>query len=186
MKIKYLVIPIWTALLMAGCQHTKPVEVYEEFEHNISINTTPEGALVYRDDQYYGTTPYNFRIRDRVVYDTPLQLTIFKPGYVPVEMSLPGSPRQDLDFTLIESNKYLYNLLARRNIRFTERTNMDSIMMEPSNRPMSDNSAFILRDPNTDKEIRFRVIRMTNRYVWLETDDGQNVVYPIIKIDDRR
>lgn len=172
------------AVTLTGCQTVK-MPVVEDFDRNVTINSQPEGALVYKNGNYFGTTPYTYSISEGFKGDS-VDLTFFKPGYIPVELKFNETPKQDIEFNLMKSNRYLYKLLVDKKIRFTDRTNMNHVMMEPSNRPMAEGSAFIIRDENTDKDIRFRVISINKKYIWLETDDGSNLVYPIIAIKDER
>jgi PEGA domain len=81
-SIKKSVILLTTTSLIAGCSSTT------------MIHSTPEGARLYIDGVYAGTTPYKYSDMKIVGSKTPLELKM--DGYQPIETHLSKSEKPDI------------------------------------------------------------------------------------------
>ena len=81
-KMKQSIVLCTISLLVAGCTSTTV------------IHSRPEGAKVYEDNVYVGTTPYTQKDTKIVGTKTPLRLTM--EGYEPFETHLCKDEKPDV------------------------------------------------------------------------------------------
>jgi PEGA domain len=169
-------------MLGSGCSTTGVKTTQkEDTGYGIRVNSTPTDAAIYLDNDYQGVTPLTVGLKEETQ-----TLTLFKPGYAPVETQVQRAKNQSFDYTLIPVNRYLYDLINSKGIRFVKRSNLNDVRIEPSNRTIGVNYAFYMKDDGTGKVLRLRIAKLAAKYVLLETEDGTSVVMPILYIEDNR
>jgi len=181
MKSCFLLSAIALMGLVAGCQTQQPKKAGPVNDYAISVSSTPSDAAIYLDTEYQGATPSAVYLKSEKAL-----MTVFKPGYTPVEVEVNRSKNQEVSYNLSPVNSYLYELISNKGLRFVKRSNLDNVRLEPSNRPIGENYAFYLKDDSMGKTLRLRIVKLASRYVTLETDEGTSVVLPVIYITDNR